>query len=77
MNVGLLSGKENNLLDPGGDATRAEVAAVLQRFIAWRAHPVASASLLPSSFTGLLFQKQSHHLADKFFEYAITVGKMS
>lgn len=77
VNVGLLSGKENNLLDPGGDATRAEVAAVLQRFIAWRAHPVASASLLPSSFTGLLFQKQSHHLADKFFEYAITVGKMS
>lgn len=33
LNTGLLSGKENNRLDPGGDATRAEVAAVLQRFI--------------------------------------------
>ena len=30
---GLITGKENNLLDPVGNATRAEVATILQRFI--------------------------------------------
>lgn len=29
---GLISGKENNILDPSGNATRAEVATILQRF---------------------------------------------
>ena len=31
--AGLLSGRDNNLLDPAGRATRAEVAAILMRFI--------------------------------------------
>ena len=31
--TGLLSGRDNNLLDPTGQATRAEVAAILMRFI--------------------------------------------
>ena len=33
VNVGIMSGKENNLLDPQGTATRAEIAAMLHRFI--------------------------------------------
>lgn len=30
--VGLVTGKDNNILDPGGDATRAEAATILMRF---------------------------------------------
>lgn len=30
--VGLINGKGGGILDPGGHATRAEVAAILQRF---------------------------------------------
>ena len=33
VDAGLLGGKEGNVLDPAGTATRAEVAAVLQRFL--------------------------------------------
>ena len=33
VGAGLLSGRDNGTLDPTGQATRAEVAAVLQRFI--------------------------------------------
>ena len=33
VDYGLLSGKENNLLDPRGDTTRAEAAAILKRFL--------------------------------------------
>ena len=33
VGYGLLSGKENNLLDPKGDTTRAEAAAILNRFL--------------------------------------------
>ena len=33
VDYGLLSGKENNLLDPRGDTTRAEAAAILERFL--------------------------------------------
>jgi hypothetical protein len=32
IGYGLISGKENDLLDPQGNATRAEAAAILQRF---------------------------------------------
>ena len=31
--LGILSGKGNNAIDPQGSATRAEVAAMLQRFL--------------------------------------------
>jgi hypothetical protein len=30
--TGLISGKGNQMLDPGGNATRAETSAILQRF---------------------------------------------
>ena len=33
VGYGLLSGKENNLLDPQGHTTRAETAAILNRFL--------------------------------------------
>ena len=33
VSVGIINGKENNTLDPKGKATRAEVAAILERFI--------------------------------------------
>ena len=33
VSVGIINGKENNTLDPQGKATRAEVAAILMRFI--------------------------------------------
>ena len=33
VGYGLLSGKENNLLDPQGNTTRAETAAILNRFL--------------------------------------------
>ena len=32
VNRGLISGKENNMLDPTGNVTRAEVATILMRF---------------------------------------------
>lgn len=32
ISTGLISGKENKILDPKGNATRAENAAILQRF---------------------------------------------
>ena len=32
VGVGLINGKENNILDPSGDATRAQMAAILYRF---------------------------------------------
>ena len=33
VGAGLISGKGNGILDPLGNATRAEVAAILQRFL--------------------------------------------
>ena len=33
VNIGIINGKENNLLDPQGTATRAQIAAMLHRFI--------------------------------------------
>lgn len=54
--AGLLSGRENNLLAPGGEAARAEVAAVLQRFLSWRTQSVMNVSLLPDASAGLLFK---------------------
>lgn len=33
VGAGILSGKDNNLLDPQGKTTRAEAAAILQRFL--------------------------------------------
>ncbi|MBQ8390835.1 MAG: S-layer homology domain-containing protein, partial [Oscillibacter sp.] len=33
IGAGLITGKGNNTLDPSGDATRAEVATILERFV--------------------------------------------
>ena len=33
VSVGIINGKENNTLNPEGKATRAEVAAILKRFV--------------------------------------------